>query len=138
MLFSKKIKIKQKKSSSKKKKKENKKRGILQTEGKLAVDVYETKTDFIVMAATGGVSREDIDISVEKDMLLIKGDRENPVDTEDKNYFYKECYWGPFSRKIIVPQNVNTSQIDASMENGILKIKMPKLQKDEKKEIDLK
>ncbi len=138
MFFSKKTKSKPKKKLSSGKKEGGKEKSWLQPEGKLAVDVYETDSSFVVLAAVGGISTKDINVSVEKDMLIIKGSRENPVQQDDKKYFYKECYWGPFSRKIIVPQNVNTSKIDASMENGILKVELPKLQKEEKQKIDVK
>jgi len=107
--------------------KEEKRDKALSSEGKLAVDVYETKLHFIVLAAIAGVTNEEIDISVDKDMLIIKGYRSNPEKNDDKKCFYQECHWGTFSRKIILPENVDTSGIEASITKGILKISFPKI-----------
>lgn len=116
-----------------------KKRGdvksIFNPEGELVVDVFETNSDFVVSAAIAGAQIKDIDISVEKDMMIIKGHRQNPHDSIEKKYFYQECYWGPFSRKIILPENVNTEGAEAQMDRGILMIKIPKTAIKEKPSI---
>lgn len=118
---------------------EPEKRKWFNPEGKLMVDVYETSSDIVVQAAIAGVKPEDFDISVEDDMLEIKGSRKNPEETKSKrNYFFQECYWGPFSRKIILPREVDDSQIKASIKEGILTVKIPKLEKETKKRIKLR
>lgn len=94
--------------------------------GELVVDVFETASDFVVSAAIAGVQIKDIDISLEKDMMVIKGNRCDPHDHPDKKYFYQECYWGPFSRKIVLPENIDIDQADAQMDKGVLTIKIPK------------
>jgi HSP20 family protein len=99
---------------------------IFDQEGELVVDVFETGADFVVSAAIAGVQIKDIDISLEKDMMVIKGTRCDPHDTADKKYFYQECYWGPFSRKIILPENIDIDKADAQMDKGVLTIKIPK------------
>src|SRR5258708_7630013 len=73
---------------------------IFNTDGQLVVDVFETNSDFVVLATIAGVNIKDLDIAVEKDMMIIKGNRPNPHEGERK-YFYQECYFGPFSRKIV-------------------------------------
>jgi len=100
--------------------------GIFDQAGELVVDVYETKADFIVLAAIAGVQIKDLDISLEKDMMVIKGDRCNPHAHPDKKYFYQECYWGPFSRKVVLPENIDIDSADAQIDKGILTIKIPK------------
>lgn len=95
-------------------------------EGELVVDVFETNIDFVVLAAIAGVQIKDIDISLEKDMMIIKGNRQDPQEQPNKRYFYQECYWGPFSRKIILPENVDIDKADAQMDKGVLTIKIPK------------
>lgn len=110
-------------------------KNIFNPEGELVVDVFETNSDFVVSAAIAGAQIKDIDISVEKDMMVIKGHRQNPHDNLEKKYFYQECYWGPFSRKIILPENVNTEEADAQMDRGILMIKIPKTTAKEKPNI---
>ena len=94
--------------------------------GELVVDVYETNSNFVVLAAIAGVQIKDLDISLEKDMMVIKGNRSDPHSQPDKKYFYQECYWGPFSRKIILPENIDIDQADAQIDKGILTITIPK------------
>ena len=99
---------------------------IFDQDGELVVDVYETKADFVVLAAIAGVQIKDLDISLEKDMMVIKGDRCDPHGHPDKKYFYQECYWGPFSRKVVLPENIDLDKADAQIDKGILTIKIPK------------
>lgn len=100
---------------------------IFGPEGELVVDVFETNSDFVVLAAIAGVQIKDLDIAVEKDMMIIKGHRTNPIDNSDKKYFHQECYWGPFSKKIVLPENISTEEADAKMDKGVLTIKIPKI-----------
>jgi HSP20 family protein len=99
---------------------------IYTQDGELVVDVYETNSDFVVLAAIAGIQIKDIDISLEKDMMVIKGNRGDPFEDPDKKYFFQECYWGPFSRKIILPENIDIDKADAQMDKGVLTIKIPK------------
>lgn len=103
-------------------------------EGELALDVYEDKENNIVIKSTiAGVRPEDIDISMNNDdMLTIRGKREHEEKIDRKNYFYKECYWGSFSRTIILPCEVKSSKITAKLKNGILTIKIPKARREKK------
>ncbi|MCX6720216.1 MAG: Hsp20/alpha crystallin family protein [Candidatus Staskawiczbacteria bacterium] len=94
--------------------------------GELVVDVFETGAEFVVLAAIAGVQIKDLDISLEKDMMVIKGNRCDPHNHPDKKYFYQECYWGPFSRKVILPENIDIDNADAQIDKGILTIKIPK------------
>lgn len=95
----------------------------LENEGELAVDVFENDSDFIVMAAVAGISAKDVDIQIDKDMLVIKGCRACPNETNAKNYFYQECHWGSFSRKIMLPEDIDSSAARAEFKNGILQVK---------------
>ena len=100
--------------------------GIFDQDGELVIDVFETNSDFVVLAAIAGVQIKDLDISLEKDMMVIKGNRCDPHDNPEKKYFYQECYWGPFSRKIVLPENINIDAADAQIDKGILTIKIPR------------
>ncbi len=112
--------------------------GIFDPEGELVVDVFETNSDFVVVTAIAGVQIKDLDISVEKEMMVIKGDRVDPHDHPEKKYFYQECYWGPFSRKIVLPENIDTEAANAQMDKGMLVVKIPKLaEQKSKKNIEL-
>ncbi len=106
-------------------------------EGELVVDVFETNSDFVVQAAIAGVQIKDLDIAVEQNLMVIKGTRENPHDqTPEKKYFYQECYFGPFARKIVLPENLHTQKAEAQMDKGMLTIKIPK--KDDQEKPDVK
>jgi len=110
----------------------------LKPEGQLTIDVYETNSSIVIQTAIAGVKPEDFDISVENDMLEIRGIRKNPEEAKSKkNYFFQECYWGPFSRKIILPKEVDNSRAQASIKEGVLTIKMPKLERERKRKISL-
>lgn len=98
------------------------------SEGQLVVDVYETEEDLVIQSAIAGIKNEDIDIALENDIIIIKGERINPTEDEDKNYFTRECYFGPFYREIIIPREIDASLIDANIKNGMLIIRMPKIE----------
>jgi len=112
--------------------------GVFDQDGELVVDVYETGSDFVVLAAIAGIQIKDIDISLEKDMMIIKGNRQIPCNDENRKYFYQECYWGPFSRKIVLPENINIDDADAQMDKGVLTIKIPKNENFGKGKIGIK
>lgn len=95
-------------------------------EGQLSVDVYQTADNLIVQSTIAGVKPEDIDISINNDMLTIRGKREINATIKDEDYLYQECYWGNFSRSIILPIEVKAEEIGACLENGVLTITLPK------------
>src|SRR4030042_5755706 len=103
-------------------------------EGQLAIDVYQTKTDLVIQSAIAGVKSENLDISIEKDIVSIKGAREKPF-KEEGDYFAKECFWGPFSREIILPAEVDPNRAEASMKDGVLIIRIPKILRDKRRKI---
>ena len=98
-------------------------------EGQLSVDVYQTKDKIIVKSTIAGVKPEDLEIYIHHDLLTIRGKREQEKEEKDADYFYKECYWGGFSRSIILPVDVQVDKVDAVFKNGILTITMPKAAK---------
>ena len=119
----------------------------LEPVGQLAVDVYQTETELVIQSAIAGVKPEDLDISLEGDVITIAGERKRPF--EDYNppttlplkerapvdYFSQECYWGKFSRQIILPVEVDPNRIEATLKDGILTIKTTKLQKEKRRRI---
>jgi HSP20 family protein len=96
-------------------------------EGQLSVDVYETDSAIAVVSIIGGIGEEDINVSVDNNVLTITGAREKDEEQESRNYFVAECFWGPFSRSIILPVEVDVERVKAIMKNGILKVILPKL-----------
>jgi len=95
-------------------------------EGQLSIDVFQTPESIIIKSTIAGVKSEDIDISINNDMLTIRGKREEEEKIEEDNYLYRECYWGSFSRSIILPVEVQAEKIEAVLENGVLTIALPK------------
>jgi len=95
-------------------------------EGRLSVDVYYKDDELVIVSPIAGASLENIEIILKGDILVIRGERRAPEDIEDKNYEYQECFWGPFSRTIALPKNLNQDEIKAFYHNGILMIKIPK------------
>lgn len=109
-----------------------------ESEGQLAIDVYQTEKELIIQSAIAGIKLGDLDISIEGDKVTIKGKREKPAETEERNYFYQECYWGPFSREIILPVEVDPSRAKATFKEGILTIRMPKIEREKKRKIEVR
>ena len=106
--------------------------------GQLAVDVFQTDEELIIQSAIAGIKSENLDISIENDTVIIKGVRERPGEEKERNYFYQECYWGPFSRKIILPCEVDSSRAEAIMKEGVFTIRMPKIEREKKRKITVK
>lgn len=106
--------------------------------GQLAVDVYQTEAELVVQSAIAGVKAESLDISLEGDILTITGTREQPKEDCDRDYFYQECYWGPFTRQIMMSVEVDPSRTEASLKDGILTIRIPKIDKEKKRKITVR
>lgn len=102
----------------------------LTEDGQLSVDVWQDKHNIIIKSTIAGVEPEDIDITFDSDMLTIRGKRQKDTTIDDDDYFYQECYWGGFSRSIILPVPVQADKIKATIRNGVLTISLPKSHKD--------
>jgi len=109
-----------------------------ESEGELAIDVYNTPSALIIESAIAGVNPEDIDISISPDSITIKGKREKEEKVKTENYIHQECYWGKFSRTIILPQEIDADKAHANIKNGVLKITLPKLNKNKTKKVKVK
>lgn len=98
-------------------------------EGELSVDVYQTATDIIIEAMVAGVKPEDLQLSITRDMVTIKGKREGNGNVDENDYFYRELYWGNFIRTILLPSEIDIEGAEAVEKHGLLIIRMPKLDK---------
>lgn len=111
----------------------------LKPEGELTVDIYQTEKHIIIRSVIAGIKMSDINIVLEGDILVIKGERKRPRDTEEiKTCFSQECHWGLFSKKIILPVSIDEENIEATMKNGILELKMRIINSSGQKEIKIK
>jgi len=107
-------------------------------EGQLTLDVYQDEDNIVIKSTIAGVRPEDLDISINNDMLTIKGKRQKEMEVKEDDYFYQECYWGSFSRSVILPMEVEADKIDAILKDGILTIKLPKSRKAKARKIEVR
>lgn len=98
----------------------------LPEEGELSVDIFQDEDNLYVLAPIAGIKPEKLDLVIDRDVLTIRGEREKDLETSEKNYLYHECYWGKFSRSIILPLPVIGSEVQAVFKNGVLKVILPK------------
>ncbi len=107
-------------------------------EGALNIDMYQTKDNVIIKSTIAGVRPDDIDITVANDMVTIKGSRTREEKITQDDYFYQECYWGSFSRSVIVPVDIDSENIEADLKDGILTVIVPKAAKAKTKKVKVK
>ncbi len=103
-----------------------------------AVDLYEKNENLIIETELAGIDPENVKISIENNVLMIKGESEKKTEIDDKNYYRKEIKRGSFFRNIQLPTHVNGDKAEAITEGGILKITIPKEAKDKVKHIEIK
>lgn len=108
------------------------------SDGQLAVDVYHTNSDIIIKTMVAGIRPEDLDISITRDMVTIKGSREDVMNIDNDDYFHRELFWGSFSRVILLPQEVEIEEAEATERHGLLTIKLPKINKDRQAKLRVK
>ena len=109
-----------------------------ESEGQLTVDVYQDKDDIVVQSTVAGVDPENLEINITNESVTIRGKREKLEAIEDKDYFYQECFWGKFSRSIILPHEVDPDAASATLKNGVLTIRMPKINKLKAKKLKVR
>jgi HSP20 family protein len=107
-------------------------------EGELQVDVYQNERQIIIKSTAAGVKPEDLSISLNGELLTIRGRRESPDNVLDDDYLCRECYWGSFSRSLLLPVAVDQQKIEAYLENGVLTIVLTKTGKPKKITVKVK
>jgi HSP20 family protein len=107
-------------------------------EGVLTIDVYQTENDIVIVSTIAGVTSKDLDVTITNDMVTIKGERKNRAKVKHDDYFYQECYWGSFSRSVILPIDVDAENAEAELKDGVLIVKLPKSEKVKSKKIPIK
>jgi HSP20 family protein len=98
-------------------------------DGELPVDMYQTDDSIVIRALVAGVSPNDLEISITRDMVTIRGVREEYQEAHDDGYFHRELFWGSFSRTLLLPEEVAIDEAEAQEKHGLLEIKLPKLDK---------
>lgn len=101
-----------------------------QTVGQVAVDIYEHENYYIIKAPIAGVRLSDLDIEIADNTVTIRGVRAQSDDVQDDQYYIRECFWGPFSRTVTLPCQVDPKRVKATFnKENVLKILVPKEEK---------
>jgi HSP20 family protein len=104
-------------------------------EGQLTLDVYQTPDDVVILSTIAGVKPADLEVTLNNDLLTIRGSRSNPSEAKPEDYFYTENYWGKFSRSVILPVDVDGDKVRAELKDGVLRVTAPKATKAKTKRI---
>jgi len=107
-------------------------------EGELAIDVHQTADAIILKAMIAGVKPDDLEVSITRDMVTIKGTRHDEREVVEDDYFYKELYWGSFSRTILLPQEIEPDEAEAVEKHGLLIISLPKIDRAKSRQVKVK
>ena len=107
-------------------------------EGELPIDMYQTPDAIIIRALVAGVNPDDLEISITRDMVTLKGHREEVQECSDEDYFHRELFWGSFTRTILLPEEVIIDEAEAEERHGLLEITLPKLDKDRSTKLSVK
>ncbi len=107
-------------------------------EGELSVDVYDDEDKIIIKTMVAGVRPEDLDISITRDMVTVKGNRKEEKETVKDNYHHQELYWGSFSRTIMLPTEIDIEESEAAEKHGLLILTLPKIDKERKTKLQVK
>jgi HSP20 family protein len=107
-------------------------------EGELSIDMYQTPTEVVLQTMTAGVRPEELDIEISRDMITIQGKRKESRMIDEDDYVMRELYWGSFSRSVALPEEVDPDLAEASERNGLLIIRLPKIDKDRKTNLKIK
>ncbi|MBU4057522.1 Hsp20/alpha crystallin family protein, partial [Patescibacteria group bacterium] len=107
-------------------------------EYQLTVDVYNKPEEIIIHTMVAGVRPEDLDISITREMVSMRGERKEPEDVATEDYYHKELYWGSFSRTIMLPAEIEVEEAEAIENHGLLSIRLPKIDKERQTKLKVK
>jgi HSP20 family protein len=107
------------------------------SEGTLIIDVFQTPTEVVVESVVAGVHPDELEITATNETVTIRGERRRQEQLAKEDFFYQECFWGRFSRSVILPQEVDPDGASVNYKNGILSIRLPKLARHKSKKLDV-
>jgi HSP20 family protein len=105
--------------------------------GQLAVDVYETDDKLVIKARTAGVNKSDLDVSIADGVLTISGTLSSGDDTAAIQWHVQECYWGEFSRTLVLPIPVKEDEVEAVLKDGVLAISFNKIKEKQPRKVQI-
>ena len=109
--------------------------GLLTGAWSPSVDIHETEGGLVLIAELPGVAKEDITIDIKENVLVLTGERKRDVSVKEENYYRMERYYGQFSRTFTFPYSVESEKIVASLKDGLLEIRLPRLREKEARAI---
>jgi HSP20 family protein len=106
--------------------------------GELPIDMYQTDNDVVVKASLPGVKPEEVDISITGDTITIKGEHKEEKEVKEEDYLRRERRYASFNRSLMVPVSVKSDKAEATFENGVLTLTLPKAEEVKPKQIKVK
>lgn len=106
--------------------------------GEIPIDMYQEKDNLVVKAALPGVRPEELDISLADDILTIRGEHGEEQETKEDDYLRRERYYGAFSRSVAIPFKVKGDKAEATFEEGVLTLTLPKTEEVKPRQIKVK
>jgi HSP20 family protein len=106
--------------------------------GEFPIDMYQEKDNLVVKAALPGVKPEELDITIADNTLTIRGEHKEEQETKEDDYIHRERYYGAFSRSVAIPMEVKGEKAEASFEEGVLTLTLPKADEIKPRQIKVK
>lgn len=106
--------------------------------GQLSVDVINQPDEIIIRAIVAGVKPHELDVQISRDMVVITGTREDNKEIDERDFYHRELYWGSFSRKIILPEEIDVELSTAEEKHGLLELHLTKIDKNKKTKLQVK
>lgn len=110
----------------------------VEEEAQLTVDMYQTSSEIVIKTMVAGVKPEDLDVSITRDSVTIRGKRTEDRTISDDEYFHRELYWGAFARTISLPEEISVDDAEAVEKHGVLILHLPKLDKNRQAKLKVK
>ena len=107
-------------------------------EAQLTVDVYQTPSEIIVKTMVAGVKPDDLDVSITRDSVTVRGTRSEDLTVSDDEYIHRELYWGTFARTVSLPEEIDVDGAEAVEKQGMLVLHLPKLDKNREAKLKVK
>lgn len=104
----------------------------------LSVDVYNTPNEIVIKTMVPGVKPDELDVSITRDLVTIRGERSEDRTVSDDDYVHRELYWGSFVREIPLPEEISVDDAEASEKHGLLVLRLPKLDKHRQTRLKVK
>lgn len=110
----------------------------IEEDAQLSVDVYNTPSEIVIRTLVPGVKPDDLDVSITRDLVTIRGERSEDRTVSDEDYIHQELYWGSFVREIPLPEEISVDDAEAVEKHGVLTLRLPKLDKNRQTRLKVK